>query len=249
MEKKTSFSRIEFGKDERPAGSVRPYYFPDIPLSGSRKAEKPLECFREEGRTGPARKAPGAPPADAVRFQHERVDPGEAETRRSYARGLEEGRAAGRKEAYKCFRPILRRLVEEVRSLEAATKAVYRSTETGLVDLAVSIAEKIVAKELSLDRGRIVELLSKALEKVENAERIRIRVHPEDLEILDTCKAEGLFCLDDLGRVEVTPDIHIQKGGCMVESNLGTIDGRLEKQFEVIQEVFRTELAKLSPLE
>jgi flagellar biosynthesis/type III secretory pathway protein FliH len=44
--------------------------------------------------------------------------------------------------------------------------------------------------------------------------------------------------------VTFQPEETISRGGCVIETNMGTIDARLEKQFRVIEEMFQAEMLK-----
>lgn len=170
--------------------------------------------------------------------------------RTAHAAGYAEGRQAGMKEADRILNTRSAELANEqtnsrlrttLPALEAAVAALHIERdrwlawwESAAVRLSVAMAEKLLRHELArhpkLLPGRIKELLELAA----GHPNIRIRMHPQDVEQLRECAAELLDRLSPLGQAALTGDDRITRGGCIIETQHGTIDGRVETQFERI---------------
>jgi flagellar assembly protein FliH len=71
---------------------------------------------------------------------------------------------------------------------------------------------------------------------VKEGRELSIRVHPDDLPVLQQEQDRIAAALS--GRsFSIVPDARVQVGGCIAESSLGSLDGRLEVQ---LREIFAT---------
>jgi flagellar assembly protein FliH len=119
-----------------------------------------------------------------------------------------------------------------VAARDSARRQVDDATR-GLTQLAVKIAEKLLGQELSLRPERVVDIVRECLKKADQARRIVLRVNPDDLRRVEdalarlkrACEAEVLL---------VEPDAAIDRGGCIVETELSQLDGRLDSQLAAI---------------
>src|SRR6185436_2441930 len=110
--------------------------------------------------------------------------------------GRAEGIEAGRQDGFQDARSEMRQTVTEFReALDAAAQNVeraiadwYVSSEQSLSELSVSIATRILGKELSVPSDAITELVREAVRSIAMADKIRIRVNPFDASILATNK-------------------------------------------------------------
>ena len=110
---------------------------------------------------------------------------------------------------------------------------VWRETEKDLLRLAVRLAEKIVGREIEKDDQTIVEIVSTALQNARQQEKLTVRVNPKDLPTIEK-KAENLAS----GRIrfiDFVADPRVESSGCLIESEVGTIDARLETQLRVLE--------------
>ena len=67
---------------------------------------------------------------------------------------------------------------------------------------------------------------------------LRIRVNPEDRELVDARLVERVG--EAAASWEVTTDGAITVGGCIVDTECGEVDARLDAQLEEIARVFRS---------
>lgn len=109
-----------------------------------------------------------------------------------------------------------------------------REIEPDVLRLSIKIAEKIVGRELQTDRKAIADMVATALRNVRQQERLIVRVNPNDFPIVEEFKAS----LNQAGRatfLDFEPDPKIATGGCIIESEVGTVDARLETQLKILE--------------
>lgn len=104
-----------------------------------------------------------------------------------------------------------------------------------VVRIAVEIARRIVRRELRTDPGLITSIARGALEQIGSAAEVRVRVHPLDAQVLQETILQVVVAPGQAPTVEIVPDGSIERGGCLVESDQGIVDGRLHTQFEAVQ--------------
>lgn len=106
-----------------------------------------------------------------------------------------------------------------------------RSTEQELVRLAVTIARRILRRELSVDPNALSGIVKAALESLEAREANCVRVHPEDVALVERCLAEcGIG-----DQIKVSADPQLARGSAILETAHGSLDASVETQLEEIE--------------
>lgn len=163
---------------------------------------------------------------------------------RAYAKGFTEGEKAGIDSDRKNLKSVLDTLGQVVRQLDEIRNEIYRYSEKEVVSLAMGIATKIVRHEITINKNVILNVLKQALKKIVDCDKIKIRVNPSDLQFLKTQNHQFSHLVDNMGSIVFEEDETILTGGCLIETNSGDIDARIDKQLEAVEEAFKSEFAK-----
>lgn len=149
-----------------------------------------------------------------------------AESARETARlaGLEAGRNEG-------LGAVTELLVKARR--EAADRAA--ATEPGLRRLAVRIAEKILGRELELKPDAVCDIVRTALEAARTRRDLVVRVHPGDLDAVVRARPRLSEAVVHQAGLTFRADPGVPRGGCLVDTEVGTLDARLEVQLAAIE--------------
>ncbi len=153
-----------------------------------------------------------------------------------------EGYEAGRAEAEQTLGEQLVRQRAEVgavslgvlESLQRAVSQVVRDSERHLVALALDIARKLVAEApvtVEMVQGAVAEALS----EVEGAAEVHVRLNPEDLELLKSTESALLAPTASGAKVQFHDAPEVSRGGCLVQTRFGVIDGRRETRLELLK--------------
>ena len=148
--------------------------------------------------------------------------------REGFTHGQREGLEATRAAAA----PLVGLLAEAVRAAQAARAGALAGAEVELLALALALAERILHREVAATPGEVEALARGLLDRARDKRRAVLRVHPEDYaRLLEARRAllEGLPKDADL-RFEADPGVG--RGGCLLETPSGILDGRLESQLE-----------------
>ena len=127
----------------------------------------------------------------------------------------------------------LNHYLEAVSALRLEADAHYAQSELELVKLAPAIARKIIGEELRISEETIVSVVREALSYVHRAKSIVIRANMNDARAL--AKRRDNLHMPAACEVDIRPDATLEPGSCVIESELGIVDARLDTQLRVIE--------------
>lgn len=148
-----------------------------------------------------------------------------------------EGHAAGREDGERAERARLRHAMiaaeHALEDLRAGEEHWTGNIEENLAALAVAIARQVIGHEASIDDAIVRGVVRAALQEFPIDQPLVIRVHPADLEALQSAERDGT-ALPVEGRSDVrwVGDARVQPGGCLVEGRDRIIDGRVDTALE-----------------
>jgi flagellar assembly protein FliH len=113
--------------------------------------------------------------------------------------------------------------------------------ETTAVRLAGAIAEKVIKQRIGLDPGATRAMIREALKLATGSPRIKLRLHPDDVVQMGSLAAETEATLSACGEAQVTADATLSRGSCVIETQHGTIDARIETILDrIVSELLET---------
>ena len=167
---------------------------------------------------------------------------------RGFADGKEEGMIEGENTWYaqteKKIKPLLTSLQDVLHQLNNLRKETYQDIEKEVVELALAIARQVICQEITIDKEIVVCVAREALAKVEDPGRIKIKMSPSDLQFIKETRFQLSSMIENIDHVTFEAAENIQSGGCIIETDLGEIDARIEKQLQAVEESFRTVVEK-----
>jgi flagellar assembly protein FliH len=153
-----------------------------------------------------------------------------------------EARAATREETREQMAAAVAALGEALAGVERLRDEASERVERDAVELAITLAEQIVAGALEVAPERVLDIVRGALRRITDRHRLVILVNPQDAELL----AEQLSTLrDELGGLDeatIQSDRRVARGGAIVETSEGTIDVEVATQLERARVVVAQEL-------
>jgi flagellar biosynthesis/type III secretory pathway protein FliH len=149
-----------------------------------------------------------------------------------YARGLADGEAKARAAAQAAVNEAVTALRAIASELSEAGTLAPSILEENIAALAVVVARQIIAKEVSVEKDLVANLVRRALTEFPLDQGVRVRVNPLDLSLL-TGNAPG-----DQGPVTGNRDAswvadpRVSRGGCLIEGRDRIVDGRVDTALE-----------------
>lgn len=162
----------------------------------------------------------------------------------AFQKGFAEGRRVGFESGTKKVDPAINSLRQALVQLQNIRQEIHQEIEKEVVQLALAIARKIVCHEIETAQETVVCVAREALSRVENPGKIKIKLNPEDLQFINDTKSQLFHFLHNVDNIRFEAADSIQSGGCLIETDRGDIDARIEKQFQAIEETFRTQFGQ-----
>jgi flagellar assembly protein FliH len=152
-----------------------------------------------------------------------------------YDTGLGKARAEVEKQYREQFSKLVATLEEISARLEENFAELTALNEPRMLRLWQGMLSKMLRRETSLSPEGILNVLSDILSRLSDKNHILIYVAPEDMALLEN-RLEGEFgdVLRGVKHLEMKPDASVDKGSCLVETNLGVYDARWRTQLEQI---------------
>lgn len=154
---------------------------------------------------------------------------------------LESGRAQGREEALESARSSLAALSRAVAGAEQALARECAGLAEGCADIVMEVFCKLAGPAL-VTREAALGAVLEVLKRVKDERALTLRVNPRDLPYLETQRGA---IQEAIGSRTWTlgADPRVALGGCLVDSSLGTLDGRLESQLQELCATLRASKA------
>ena len=166
--------------------------------------------------------AAGIPRADVAAVERE-----------AFLKGYSQGEKAGGEAVTARTAAMAQRLTESFEELATLRTEVLRRSEQQTVQLALTIAKRVIQREISLDRTILVGMAHAALDRLAECVRATIRLHPDDYAAVAASLPEH----NPDGHVQVTADTTVIRGGCVVQSDFGLMDVSHQAQLEELARV------------
>jgi flagellar assembly protein FliH len=131
------------------------------------------------------------------------------------------------------LQPALQQAIEAIRDSRAEH---LKKCESNMIQLAIAIAERVVRRELRHAPDITLDLLREALDLATGSGKIRILLHPNDYQKLGLQAQQLIASRCDGIAAEIQSDADVSPGGCIVQSEFGSIDQCLESQLDRILE-------------
>jgi flagellar assembly protein FliH len=188
-----------------------------------------------------------APPGGAISTEDVLADAwGEAEQIREQAR--REGEAAGREAGLEAARAEVQSVVEMM--VQALAEVIHMrqelltALEQDAADLAIRIAEHVLAGALEVQPERIVDVARNALRRANDRRQVVLIVNPLDLEVLGDAVQSLKSELGGIEHCDVQADRRINRGGAILRTEAGEIDVTIDAQIERAREVVAATLKR-----
>ncbi len=162
----------------------------------------------------------------------------------AYSTGLVQGQLDGKQEIWVTLstqkaaeiQSMQQALQEIVDAFLSQRQAVWEQTETEMLEFVMEVSKKVLQTELEIRPEMTTDIIRHALRRVVDKENVRIRVNPSELSSVRAHREDLILLLDGIKNLEIVDDRRIGNGGCVIETNAGTIDARIETQMAQIKD-------------
>jgi len=172
-----------------------------------------------------------ADPSRVVRYreQHEASIPTANDIDQWRAQAEEEGYQQGLVRAQQEARELQQQLLHLIDFFEHPLQALNEDIEHQLTQLAVTLAQQLVRRELKVEPGEIIGLIRDSVQLLPGMQRnISIVLHPEDAQLVRN--ALSIETSDEEHNWKLVEDPMITRGGCEINAPPSAINATLENR-------------------
>jgi flagellar assembly protein FliH len=191
-----------------------------VPI-GERSSE---EEYLEQGGTSPA----GRPITLSQKIQRERE--------KAYRSGFEDGKQMGLEEGRKQGEKIARDFFSLLKDIKIQRENIFKESEQVVLKLALALASKIICSAVEVRPEVVLDVARNAIHHLVDKNKVVLRVNPKDYELIKLHQNDLLASIDGIKSLEIEEDVRVKPGGCLIETDSGNVDARLENQMQVLKE-------------
>jgi flagellar assembly protein FliH len=169
----------------------------------------------------------------------------------AYNEGFEKGEQDATNTIHEKFSTILSNSANILNSLEQEKREALEDEENSVLDFIFILAEKIIGKELSLDKESMLGMVKTAISELNYKQDVSLFLPPETALHLNKVKKTILSEFPDLENLVIVADSALKDGDLIVESKKERLDFRLAAQINALAEnlkqkrIFKAEEIKL----
>lgn len=151
-----------------------------------------------------------------------------------------EGYTAGREDGFQEGRAEVERLIDHLRTI--ISKAIEKrnqiidQSETQIIDLVLLVSQKVIKVISENQKNVVINNVIQALRKLKSRGDVVIRVNLEDVKLTSDHVKDFMRMVENVRSITVMEDSSVDRGGCIIETDFGSIDARITSQFKEIEE-------------
>ena len=154
-------------------------------------------------------------------------------------RAREDGYAQGEQQAQQQYRALVAEAEETLEAARSEYRQSMAAMEQDMVSLVIDIARKVIGGQVETRPDVILSLIRSTLEDITPTDHVMVKVSADDYEYvmahLDRLTADLPFMCE----LDVRRDASLSKGGCIVDTGRGTVDGSLSSRMQQIEDAMR----------
>ena len=158
----------------------------------------------------------------------------------AYQLGLDEGREKAFEERRAELDEKLQHMENLLSTIERLKEDLVASNEAQILRLVYALAKKVVLDEVAQRPELVLQVMKEAVESAQEEDNVVVRVSPSDHQFFEGIREKLGKDFDSVKRAKLEASEEIASGGCIVETEYGsvsaTLDQRLEKLWTAIAE-------------
>ena len=150
-----------------------------------------------------------------------------------YNDGFKKGEEAAKEE----FSPFLETIQGLIADLTVFRKNMYDKGEREMIEMVVGLAKKVIHFEFSTRDDAVQEMIRLAVQSVLDRESMVIKINPADKGYAESFRPELHHLFSEIKNITFEAHSGVERGGCVVETNFGVVDARMDKLGEQMDRI------------
>ena len=160
----------------------------------------------------------------------------DVQLKEGYDDGYKKGQEAGFREGNLEAQRLTDRLHTIIERMMDKRQEILAETEQQIVDLVLLMTRKIVKGISENQRNVVVSNVVQALRKVKGRGEVIIRVNLNDVAMTTQHIKDFLSAAENIKNITVVEDSTVDRGGCVIETDFGSIDAKIVSQLNEIEQ-------------
>lgn len=170
--------------------------------------------------------------------------------KKAYDLGFEEGTKKAIESKTEALNKKMLKLDDLRLSLIQIKEQMVHQSEAHIIKMIYEIASKLAFDHVSEHQEVVLKVIKKSIEEAQADENVNVLVSSEQLEFLEGIKLEEKRENEFLKKVKFVGSSEVSAGSCVVETNYGIIDARIEERVAKLWAEFKQAVPKVkSPIE
>jgi flagellar assembly protein FliH len=161
-----------------------------------------------------------------------------------YELGLLEGTEKAFQETKAIFAEKIQTLEKMLKRMEDLKSQLLIDNEASLLRLVFLVAKKLAMRDLEEHRDAVWEILKNVVSETQTDERVVVTLSTEDMYFLETLQDKSGQRIESLQRVKFQPTDGMTPGGCMIETEYGTVNATVEERVERTWQTLQARIPK-----
>jgi flagellar assembly protein FliH len=157
-----------------------------------------------------------------------------------FSTGYEKAKAELEREYSERIQKKFTEFTNVMKSVEDKVISYDSEFENLVIDVSFEIASKIARRELQKESG-IETTLKESLRKILGANNVIVKLHPDDYSEIINGNSQNNFFDESFAKMKFESNERIEKGGCIVETEIGNVDGRVISRLNELKRYFEHE--------
>lgn len=152
--------------------------------------------------------------------------------------GYKEGYESGYMEGKNAANSIVDEASEIKAFLDSRRDSLYKEAEEQILDLVMSISEKVIGQELSQNREAILSLVNQALQRCAFKNKLVLKISPTDFDFVMENKYRICKMVEGISDIDIVSDLSLKEGSCIIETPSGEINSSTDVQLKELEKIF-----------
>ena len=163
-----------------------------------------------------------------------------------YAKGFKDAQEKTRRDIEQDYTQKLIRKYEEVYNILKEFDDKYveleKSFERLVIVTSFEMAKRVIQHEIE-SSSVINDNVKISINKIIGANEVHLKMHPLDIVELNEA-SKNLIHSSSFNRIKIEPDDRIERGGCLIETEIGSVDARISTQLNELKKCLEDNIEK-----
>jgi len=156
-----------------------------------------------------------------------------------YEEGFQTAYQKGENSAKEEFIPLLQTINSLIQELSEFRTMMYPKVEKEMIEMITGLTKKILQHEINTNEASVKQMILLAINSVIDKENMTIRIHPSDKAHAEAFSPELKNLFSEIKNITFEEHPGIEKGGCVIETNFGTIDAKVDQLESQIDKILK----------